>query len=740
MLLSELQKYIRREVTRHQILENLKQAKEYLKNGKLSDKELKGLLGIDPTPQKKYVGWMAKKWIEGGKKEIDAQQLEDYIPTYDKLVSTNKIDERDINKFKTIKDLADKIEVIQSTGEDISTSSLEKDADVVLDNEDLLIMSPHTHEASRKLGLSAFAHRKCKGGKDSAWCTTYKSPDHFNNYYYTNKVTFYYTKVLSEDIMEQLQVAFPRRYQALVVMAFAIIPKGGSVVVDAYDGKDKRIPKKDIEKIVEILGIGQYLVSSRIETRDKRRLQLTIGRLKKSIGSPVETDEEGLPVRSDYNFDETKIPFTLPENLTVVNGDLSFVDVAIPFNLPEKLEVINGHLSLDGANIDRLPSSLRYIKGRLSIDANDSVRDASVVVPLKEFPPNLKYVRDLYLGQVGAIKLPENFKCEDMRIVYSRISEIPASIKVKDVLTLRGNPNIKSIPQIKTKNLDIDNCNGIQKLPENLDVEKLELENCKGITTLPSAWKVKELIIQGCPKINQIPSGKYDRIFIDNCPGIKSLPNGLEVAELEGDTVMLPQKGIIGYDESTNSAEKDYHYNTNRSNFWIPDNMTELSPELVFNSSVLIKIGKKSKLRNLPYGDSFDLQIYPAPFLTNDSFPKQKQKIGDLALYCPTITQIPSNITVKELTLGRPEHSRLTSVPKGLKKLELHYKSLVAIGLYNQFPKLKRLAKKIADYDAPDSPAFDKYMNTVADSLGILPASDWSNRIYFTDWEPAMTQ
>ena len=213
----------------------------------------KGLLGIDPTPQKKYVGWMAKKWIEGGKKEIDAQQLEDYIPTYDKLVSTNKIDERDINKFKSIKDLADKIEVIQSTGEDISTSSLEKDADVVLDNEDLLIMSPHTHEASRKLGLSAFAHRKCKGGKDSAWCTTYKSPDHFNDYYYSNKVTFYYTKVLSEDIMEQLQVAFPRRYQALVVMAFAIIPKGNGIVVDAYDGKDKRITKKDIEKIVEIV-------------------------------------------------------------------------------------------------------------------------------------------------------------------------------------------------------------------------------------------------------------------------------------------------------------------------------------------------------------------------------------------------------------------------------------------------------------------------------------------------------
>jgi len=735
MLLSELQKYIRREVTRHQILENLKQAKEYLKNGKLSDKELKSLLEIDPTPQKKYVGWMAKKWIEGGKKEIDAQQLEEYIPTYDKLVSTNKIDERDINKFKSIKDLADKIEVIQSTGEDVSVSSLEKDADVILDNEDLLIMSPHTHEASRKLGLSAFAHRKCKGGKDSAWCTTYKSPDHFNDYYYSNKVTFYYTKVLSEDVMEQLQEAFPKRYQALVVIAFAVIPQRGSVLIDAYDGKDKRITKKDIAKLVEILGIGEYLVSRKVEGRDKRKLQLTLGKLKKSIGSPVETDEEGLPVRSEYNFDDTKIPFTLPENLTVVNGDLTFVDVTVPFTLPEKLEVINGNLSLDGANIDRLPSSLRYVKGRLSIDANDSIRDTSAVLPLKEFPPNLKYVRDLYLGHVGAIKLPENFKCEDIRIVYSKISEIPASIKAKDVITLTSNPNIKIIPQIKTKYLDINDCNGIQKLPENLDVEKLELENCKGITTLPSTWKVKELILNNCPKINQIPSGKYDRIYIENCPGIKSLPNGLEVDEIEGDTPILPQKGIIGYDEYS-SGEYDYDSNRGRSSFWIPDNMTELSSELIFNSSVLVKIGRESKLRNLPYGDGFNLAIYGAPFLTNNSFPKQKQKINDLALYCPTITQIPSNISITELTLGQPKYTRLTSVPKGLKRLELHYKSLAAISLYNQFPKLKGMAKKIVDYNVPDSPAFDKYMHAVADSLGIRPALNYSIRIHFIDWEP----
>ena len=157
MILTEIQRYIKRELVRYQILENLKQAKEYLKNGKLSDKELKGLLEIDPTPQKKYVGWMAKKWIESGKDSNGVAQLTSTIPAYDKLVNKNKTDEKDINKFKSIKDLTDTVDVIMSTGDHLSVSDLEKDVDTVLSNKELLIMSPHTHEASRKLGLTQFA-------------------------------------------------------------------------------------------------------------------------------------------------------------------------------------------------------------------------------------------------------------------------------------------------------------------------------------------------------------------------------------------------------------------------------------------------------------------------------------------------------------------------------------------------------------------------------------------------------
>ena len=45
------------------IIENVKQAKQYVDQGKLSKEELEKLINIDPSPTKKYVGWLSKIWI-----------------------------------------------------------------------------------------------------------------------------------------------------------------------------------------------------------------------------------------------------------------------------------------------------------------------------------------------------------------------------------------------------------------------------------------------------------------------------------------------------------------------------------------------------------------------------------------------------------------------------------------------------------------------------------------------------
>ena len=234
------------------IKENVKQAKQYVSSGKLSQDELKKLIEIDPSKTRKYVGWMAKQWVQKNVTDID--ELRNTVEEYNTFLEKGKAKTKDIYQLKTFDLLKKEIDKINQSGEGISVKDLESDYDVVMDTPELYIASPHTHEASRKLGLSAFAFRDCgDGGKDSSWCTTYKAPDHFNDYYYSSNVTFYYIKVKSPDMMEELNKAFGNKWANMVVVALAVLEDGQ---IDGYDGLDKQISKNDIKKYTEIIGIS----------------------------------------------------------------------------------------------------------------------------------------------------------------------------------------------------------------------------------------------------------------------------------------------------------------------------------------------------------------------------------------------------------------------------------------------------------------------------------------------------
>lgn len=237
---------------KQKIVENVKQAKQYVQSGKLSQDELKTLIDIDPTPTRKFVGWMAKQWVNKGITDID--DLRNTVEEFNTFLEKGKTKTKDIYQIKSFKELQDEVDQINKTGEGISLKDLESDYDTVIDDENLLIMSPHTHEASRKLGLSQFSFRDCgDGSKDSSWCTTYKAPDHFNDYYYINNVTFYYIKVKSQQMKDQLKEAFPKKWENMVVVALAVLDNGK---IDGYDGLDKQISKSDIKIFTDIIGIS----------------------------------------------------------------------------------------------------------------------------------------------------------------------------------------------------------------------------------------------------------------------------------------------------------------------------------------------------------------------------------------------------------------------------------------------------------------------------------------------------
>jgi hypothetical protein len=232
------------------IIENVKQAKQYVLASKLSEDDLATLIKIDPTPTRKYVGWMAKIWMN---EKPDIDDLRNTIEEFNVFLTKGKTKTKDINAFKSFNDLKAEVDELNQSGEGTSAKDLENDYETIVDNSDILIMTPHTHEASRKLGLSYFSFRDCGGGKkDSAWCTTYKAPDHFNDYYYTNDVTFYYIKIKSKKIIEKLQQEFPKNYKNLIVVALAVISDTGKI--DGYDGLDKQLSSSDIVKYRKIIG------------------------------------------------------------------------------------------------------------------------------------------------------------------------------------------------------------------------------------------------------------------------------------------------------------------------------------------------------------------------------------------------------------------------------------------------------------------------------------------------------
>ena len=247
------------------ILENLKQAKQYLNSGKISNEDFTILLNGDPSPTKKYVGWMSKVWMT---EKPDIDDLLNTIEEYNVFINKGKAKTKDINAFKSFKDLQNEVDSINQSGDAVTVKELESDYETVIDNDKMLVMSPHTHEASRKLGLSQFAFRDCTdaegnttGEKDSAWCTTYKTPDHFHDYYYGYNVTFYYFKVKSPELIAQIKKAFPgkhkkdknlQKYKAFIVTAIVVLPDGRQ---DAYDGLDSRLSPTDLTKYKNILGI-----------------------------------------------------------------------------------------------------------------------------------------------------------------------------------------------------------------------------------------------------------------------------------------------------------------------------------------------------------------------------------------------------------------------------------------------------------------------------------------------------
>ena len=198
------------------LYESIKNARSILSNDEILDR----ILEIDPTRTKKYSGWIAKNYKRN--QWDDDQFVKEIITKYDNLVARKKIERSDINSFNSISDLDNYIRDIEKNTS-LSNKESRLNYDVILDNSEVLIVLPKSHDAARKLGMTTFSTgiNPQTGAPDCRWCITYGNPDNWIENFYFDLSTYYLVNLKNEDypndkiaigirpVMENRKIKYP---------------------------------------------------------------------------------------------------------------------------------------------------------------------------------------------------------------------------------------------------------------------------------------------------------------------------------------------------------------------------------------------------------------------------------------------------------------------------------------------------------------------------------------------------
>ena len=157
-------------------------------NPRLSDDMINFLSKSDPSKNNKYLVWMAKQ-VEYNWQD----KVIDIVNKFHNNIQRLPKDKRSINNYKTVKDLESELSKISDFSKRQQKKIVKKKgADIVFENDEVVVLIPKTHEAS------------CYYGSNTKWCTASRdNSSNFNNY--LGKVTLYY--ILPKDGGEKVAVA-----------------------------------------------------------------------------------------------------------------------------------------------------------------------------------------------------------------------------------------------------------------------------------------------------------------------------------------------------------------------------------------------------------------------------------------------------------------------------------------------------------------------------------------------------
>lgn len=193
---------------------------KYVDSGKIDIDTFDRIVNSDPSKTKKYVEWMVRQVINNPSR---ISHIIDMVIQFNQLVLKNKIkgEESDIYRYdiESLDNIIDKYSVVKSRSEK-EKEVLDKDVQVVFENDKMLIIKPLTHAASvwfknKYITQSPTYQESCKDNEDKTWCTTRKHDSYWNQYIVRSNLYYIYMKDTKESYAVESTFGNIRAYDVL---------------------------------------------------------------------------------------------------------------------------------------------------------------------------------------------------------------------------------------------------------------------------------------------------------------------------------------------------------------------------------------------------------------------------------------------------------------------------------------------------------------------------------------------
>jgi hypothetical protein len=149
-------------------------------------------------------------------------------------------------------------------------------------------------------------------------------------------------------------------------------------------------------------------------------------------------------------------------------------------------------------------------------------------------PEGLHVRGRLDLRNAGAVDLPRGLRCYHLDLRGSGVRALPAGLEVDYKLDLQDCRGLEELPEgLKVGSLVLRGCTSLRALPDGLDVYFLDLQGCTRLEGWPRRAQIRigRLSVSGCTRLTSLPAGlrSLAQLDVSNCPNLRDLPAGLRV-------------------------------------------------------------------------------------------------------------------------------------------------------------------------------------------------------------------